>query len=85
VVISQGEIWWADLPAPAGSGPGVEHLANLGNLLKVSRHRIFHEIVGRADASGGQFVQAGFRLGFEVHFHRCESRDVALLCQNNCR
>jgi mRNA interferase MazF len=22
VVIAQGEIWWADLPAPAGSGPG---------------------------------------------------------------
>jgi mRNA interferase MazF len=22
VVISQGEIWWADLPAPSGSGPG---------------------------------------------------------------
>jgi mRNA interferase MazF len=22
VVISQGEIWWADLSAPAGSGPG---------------------------------------------------------------
>jgi len=22
VVISQGEIWWADLPTPAGSGPG---------------------------------------------------------------
>ncbi|MBZ5701809.1 MAG: type II toxin-antitoxin system PemK/MazF family toxin [Acidobacteriia bacterium] len=22
MVISQGEIWWADLPAPAGSGPG---------------------------------------------------------------
>jgi mRNA interferase MazF len=22
VVISQGEIWWADLPAPIGSGPG---------------------------------------------------------------
>jgi mRNA interferase MazF len=22
VVISQGEIWWADLPAPARSGPG---------------------------------------------------------------
>ncbi len=21
-MISQGEIWWADLPAPAGSGPG---------------------------------------------------------------
>jgi mRNA interferase MazF len=22
VVISQGEIWWADLPQPTGSGPG---------------------------------------------------------------
>ncbi len=22
MVISQGEIWWAELPAPAGSGPG---------------------------------------------------------------
>jgi len=22
VVISQGEVWWANLPAPAGSGPG---------------------------------------------------------------
>jgi len=22
VVISQGEVWWADLPAPSGSGPG---------------------------------------------------------------
>lgn len=21
-MISQGEIWWADLPAPSGSGPG---------------------------------------------------------------
>ena len=22
MVIAQGEIWWADLPSPAGSGPG---------------------------------------------------------------
>ena len=22
MVISQGEVWWADLPAPMGSGPG---------------------------------------------------------------
>ena len=22
MVISQGEIWWADLPVPVGSGPG---------------------------------------------------------------
>jgi mRNA interferase MazF len=23
VVVSQGEVWWADLPDPAGSGPGL--------------------------------------------------------------
>ena len=23
MVISQGEVWWADLPEPAGSGPGL--------------------------------------------------------------
>jgi len=23
VVISQGEVWWADLPPPTGSGPGI--------------------------------------------------------------
>lgn len=22
MVVAQGEIWWADLPAPSGSGPG---------------------------------------------------------------
>jgi mRNA interferase MazF len=22
MVISQGEVWWADIPAPSGSGPG---------------------------------------------------------------
>ena len=22
MVVSQGEIWWTDIPAPAGSGPG---------------------------------------------------------------
>jgi mRNA interferase MazF len=22
VVVAQGEVWWADLPAPTGSGPG---------------------------------------------------------------
>jgi mRNA interferase MazF len=22
MVIAQGEVWWADLPAPSGSGPG---------------------------------------------------------------
>lgn len=26
-MIAQGEIWWADLPAPAGSGPGLRRPA----------------------------------------------------------
>ena len=25
MVITQGEIWWADLPEPVGSGPGFRH------------------------------------------------------------
>jgi mRNA interferase MazF len=25
MVISQGEIWWADMPDPVGSGPGLRH------------------------------------------------------------
>lgn len=24
-VVSQGDVWWADLPEPAGSGPGLRH------------------------------------------------------------
>ena len=25
MVIAQGEVWWAELPAPVGSGPGFRH------------------------------------------------------------
>ena len=25
MVIAQGEIWWADIPEPVGSGPGYRH------------------------------------------------------------
>ena len=39
LVISQGEIWWADLPAPAGSGPGFRRpvLVVQGDALNQSR------------------------------------------------
>jgi len=39
VVISQGEIWWADLPDPAGSGPGFRRpiLVVQGDALNRSR------------------------------------------------
>jgi mRNA interferase MazF len=39
VVISQGEIWWADLPAPTGSEPGFRRpvLVVQGDSLNFSR------------------------------------------------
>jgi mRNA interferase MazF len=42
VVISQGEIWWADLPDPVGSGPGFQRpiLVVQGDALNRSRIQI---------------------------------------------
>jgi len=39
VVIEQGEVWWADLPAPSGSGPGFRRpvVVVQGNSLNRSR------------------------------------------------
>lgn len=39
MVVSQGEIWWADLPSPSGSGPGYRRpvLVVQGNSLNRSR------------------------------------------------
>jgi len=39
MVISQGEVWWADLPAPVGSGPGFRRpiVAVQGDALNRSR------------------------------------------------
>ena len=39
VEVAQGEIWWADLPTPAGSGPGFRHplVVVQGNPLNRSR------------------------------------------------
>jgi len=39
MVISQGEIWWADLPEPAGSGPGLRRpvIVAQGDALNRSR------------------------------------------------
>ena len=52
MVISQGEIWWADLPAPAGSGPGFrrpvrkDSVANVSQVVTVDKE-LFTERVGR--------------------------------------
>lgn len=39
MVIAQGEVWWADLPEPAGSGPGFRRpvIAVQGDALNRSR------------------------------------------------
>ena len=39
MVITQGDIWWADIPAPAGSGPGFRRpvLVVQGDALNQSR------------------------------------------------
>ena len=39
MVIAQGEIWWADMPAPTGSGPGFRRpvLVVQGDSLNFSR------------------------------------------------
>jgi mRNA interferase MazF len=40
VVISQGEIWWADLPAPTGSGPGFRRPVAVVQCDALNRSRI---------------------------------------------
>jgi len=40
VVISQGEIWWADLPPPAGSGPGFRRPVVIVQCDALNRSRI---------------------------------------------
>jgi mRNA interferase MazF len=40
VVISQGEIWWADLPSPTGSGPGFRRPVVIVQGDAVNRSRI---------------------------------------------
>lgn len=39
-MISQGEIWWADLPEPAGSGPGLRRPVVVVQGDAVNRSRI---------------------------------------------
>ena len=40
MVISQGEIWWADLPTPVGSGPGYRRPVVIVQADALNRSRI---------------------------------------------
>ena len=43
-VVSQGEIWWADLPAPSGSGPGFRRPVVVVQGESLNRSRIATEV-----------------------------------------
>jgi len=40
VVISQGDVWWADLPEPSGSGPGLRRPVIVVQCEALNRSRI---------------------------------------------
>ena len=65
MVVSRGEIWWADLPAPTGSGPGFRRpvLVIQGDALNRSRIRtvVCIPLTGNlrwADAPGNVLLSA---------------------------
>lgn len=65
-MIRQGEIWWADLGPPVGSGPGYRRPVLVVSSDRFNRSRIatFVAVVvttnlGRAAAPGNVLVQAG--------------------------
>jgi mRNA interferase MazF len=63
VVISQGDIWWADLPAPSGSGPGFRRPVVIVQGNALNRSRIATVVcvpltgnLGWADAPGNVYL-----------------------------
>jgi len=66
LVISQGEIWWADLPHPAGSGPGFRRPVVVVQGDALNRSRIATAIcvpltsnLAWADAPGNVLLEVG--------------------------
>jgi mRNA interferase MazF len=66
MVISQGEVWWADLPEPRGSEPGYRRplIVIQGNAFNRSRIRTVVCVgvtsnLALADAPGNVFLKAG--------------------------
>ncbi len=65
MVISQGEVWWADLPAPSGSGPGFRRPVVVVQGDPINRSRIATAVcvpltsnLKWADAPGNVLLQA---------------------------
>lgn len=67
MVISQGEVWWADLPPPIGSGPGFRRPVVVVQGDALNRSRIGTVVcvpltsnLGWADAPGNVLLPARF-------------------------
>ena len=65
MVISQGEVWWADLPAPTGSGPGFRRPVVVVQGDALNRSRLATVVcvpltsnLGWADAPGNALLTA---------------------------
>lgn len=66
MVIAQGEVWWADLPVPVGSGPGFRRPVIVVQSDPLNRSRIATVIcvpltsnLAWADAPGNVLLAAG--------------------------
>jgi mRNA interferase MazF len=66
VVIVQGEVWWADMPEPSGSGPGFRRPVVVIQGDAFNRSRIATVVcvpltsnLARAQAPGNVLVEAG--------------------------
>jgi len=66
MVISQGELWWADLPEPTGSGPGLRRPVIVVQGDALNRSRIATVVcvpltsnLAWADAPGNALLSAG--------------------------
>ncbi len=69
MVISQGEIWWADLPAPVGLGPGLRRPVVVVQGDALNRSRLATAVcvpltsnLRWADAPGNVLLAAGDML-----------------------
>jgi mRNA interferase MazF len=91
VVISQGEIWWADLPEPAGSGPGFRRPVVVVQGDALNRSRIATVVcipltsnLRWADAPGNQLLSArlsGLPKDSVANVSQVVTLDRALLTQ----
>lgn len=80
MVISQGEIWWADLPRPKGSGPGFRRPVVVVQSDAVNRSRIATAICVPL-TSNMKWSEAPGNVELEVHVTNLPKDSVANVSQ----